>query len=107
MLCREVDIIRALAPHPHIIRVHATCSTETRLSIVLQPVADSGDLAEFLKLYRCLTSYEPEKDAYRKIIQQAFGCLSHCLDYIHKEGRIVRHKDIKPSNILIHRAWPF
>jgi serine/threonine protein kinase len=36
------------------------------------------------------------------VLRQAFGCLLQGLQYMHQ--RRIRHKDIKPSNILIHHG---
>jgi serine/threonine protein kinase len=38
----------------------------------------------------------------KQTLERAFGCLAAGLAFIHKNR--VRHKDIKPSSILIHRG---
>lgn len=109
MLYEEVKTIRALAQHPHIIRVHASYVTTSSLAIILHPVADRGDLAHLLSYIRKLPRYHPEREKLVHILERAFGCLAHCLAYIHSDkfGQkpIIRHKDIKPSNILIHQDY--
>lgn len=112
ILRREVQIIRELASHPHVIRVHSTYITGRTLAMVLTPVADEGDLAQYLAEFRDLTMPDEwlEESDMRNVLYRAFGCLSHCLAYMHSNkfvdsGKpIIRHKDIKPKNILIHQG---
>lgn len=110
MLRHEVRTIRELAPHPHIIRVHATYIAGRNLAIILQPVADGGNLAEFLCAYRDMDKRHADKWRHNVSIRRSFGCLARCVDYLHSavDGQkpIIRHKDIKPGNILIHRGYP-
>ena len=104
----EVHIMRRLASHRHIARVHATYMGWRELSIILDPVADGGDLANFLINYRDRgfqllndgTKYE--NSSQNEILCRAFGCLASTLAFIHEQT--IRHKDIKPQNILIHRG---
>ncbi|KAF2727421.1 kinase-like protein, partial [Polyplosphaeria fusca] len=110
MLYNEVQVIRDLAPHPHVIRVHATYIAGRTLAIVLDPVADGGDLAKYLAYYRDLPETHAGKNEGRRILCRAFGCLAHTLAYIHSDQLshkpVIRHKDIKPKNILIHQGFP-
>ena len=107
-LMNEVHIMRRLASHRHIARVHATYMKCRELAIILDPVADGGDLANFLLSYRDRgfqllndgTKYE--NLSQNEILCKAFGCLASALAFIHEQT--IRHKDIKPQNILIHRG---
>jgi serine/threonine protein kinase len=45
---------------------------------------------------------EAKIDAMTAVLQHAFGCLANGLEYIHAKG--IRHKDIKPQNILVHHG---
>lgn len=38
---------------------------------------------------------------YRKILNESFGCLAQAIAYLHEQR--IRHKDLKPSNILLYR----
>lgn len=49
---QEAEIIRNLACHHHIIRVFATYYAEPKVFLILQPVATSGNLEVFLRMYR-------------------------------------------------------
>jgi hypothetical protein len=48
----EVLVMQRLASHHHIVRVHASYIKNRELAIILDPVADGGDLSEFLHNYR-------------------------------------------------------
>jgi serine/threonine protein kinase len=102
-LHNEVQILRRLAAHHHIVKVHATYIAKRELAIVLHPVADSGDLASFLQDCRDGLFQSPRELEVRKlqILHQSIGCLAMGLAFIHQQT--IRHKDIKPQNILIHR----
>lgn len=100
-LKNEVEIMQRLAAHHHVIRVHATYVLKRQLAIILAPVADGGDLTNFLNQYRDrgfngdMVSLEENS-----ILQKSFGCLASGLAFMHRYT--VRHKDIKPQNILVH-----
>ena len=48
----EIKIIRNLASHHHIIRIFATYVAKREFGLILQPVADDGDLDAFLDRFR-------------------------------------------------------
>ncbi|KAF2657970.1 kinase-like protein [Lophiostoma macrostomum CBS 122681] len=96
----ELHVMRRLASHHHIVRVFATYVAQRELALILSPVADGGDLAAFLQEFRDAGFSSP---TFRKdclVLQRAIGCLASGLAFMHKQT--VRHKDIKPQNILIH-----
>jgi len=107
-LLNEVHIMQRLAFHRHIAAVHATYIKWRELVIILDPVADSGDLANFLQNYRdqgfaeTFKTSTNEAGRQRDILVRAFGCLASALAFIHEQT--IRHKDIKPQNILIHQG---
>jgi serine/threonine protein kinase len=96
----EVNIIRRLASHPHIVRIFATYTSGREVGMILTPLADGGDLAHYLQ--DISDSGENPSFDQHKILQAAFGCLSSGLEFIHEQT--IRHKDIKPQNILVHRG---
>jgi serine/threonine protein kinase len=107
-LLNEVKILKRLVAHHHVVRVHATYIKGRELAMILDPVADGGDLASFLQNYRD-QGFSWHKDLTNKenlaqndILRKAPYCLASALAFIHKQT--IRHKDIKPQNILIHRG---
>jgi serine/threonine protein kinase len=105
----EVAIIRSLKSHRHIVELFATYTTVATPrsgGLLLRPAADQGDLQYFLDQYSDAAENFATRTADLKqmdeVLEQAFGCLSSGLSYMHKRG--VRHKDIKPGNILIHKG---
>lgn len=104
----EVEIMRRLAAHHHVVQVHATYIERRELTIILDPVADGGDLAGFLQNYRDQgfswhKGYTNDENLVQNnILRKAPYCLASALAFIHKQT--IRHKDIKPQNILIHRG---
>ncbi|KAI9703585.1 MAG: hypothetical protein M1836_007355 [Candelina mexicana] len=89
----EVRIMQRLH-HPHIVRLISTCVKATRLEILMLPVADE-DLDSYLTRFSGQVS--PAKG--RALLRSCFGCLASGLAYLHRSH--VRHKDIKPKNILV------
>ena len=93
----EVKVIRRLAPHHHITQIFATYVGRRQVGILLTPVADRGSLDMFLQ--------DAQEGLLAKadlnILYYSFGCLSSGLEFMHAQK--VRHKDIKPHNILVHR----
>ncbi|KAF2819070.1 kinase-like protein [Ophiobolus disseminans] len=97
----EVRIVKRLAAHHHIIQVHATYVLRRELAIILSPVADGGDLANFLQDYQDKSLNGDMVDLEQnRILKKSFGCLASGLAFMHRHT--VRHKDIKPQNTLVH-----
>jgi len=90
---QEISVIRAL-DHPHIVEIHLTYEDKDRFYIVMEPLADC-DLEAFLAIH----TPTPITSAQTKMIRKWYLCLANTLAYIHSKG--IRHKDIKPRNILI------
>ncbi|KAF2191646.1 kinase-like protein, partial [Zopfia rhizophila CBS 207.26] len=97
----EINILRRLSPHHHIIRLFATYSCGRDFGMILTPVADCGDLGSYLQAI--LDSRNQLSTEQQVILTRAFGCLTSGLAFIHKQT--IRHKDIKPHNILIHQGY--
>lgn len=98
-LRREVDIIYALQDHHHFVNVVEAYETKTEIGLVLSPVASSGSLAQ------CFDQYLENKGANFSLeitFDRAFGCLAEGLAWMHQQR--IRHKDIKPANILVHKG---
>lgn len=96
----EIDILKRLGTHRHIINMQWSYVRGNEFGILLSPVADEGDLNSFLSAIRnTRTLPTPEQQS---ILYRAYGCLANGLAYIHSHA--IRHKDIKPQNILVHRG---
>ncbi|KAH6859117.1 kinase-like domain-containing protein, partial [Alternaria rosae] len=106
-LLNEIRIMQRL-PHHHIVRVHSTRIEGRELTMILDPAADGGDLANYLQNYRDQGFHSLGEDISKenarqnRVLRRSFGCLASALDFIHRQT--VRHKDIKPQNILIHKG---
>jgi serine/threonine protein kinase len=105
----ELSIIRGLKNHHHMIRVFATYITSRYFGLILEPVASDGDLQAYLSTYRELLDGHTEVresladlTSMQVVLKCAFGCLLAGLAFMHEKK--VRHKDIKPGNILIHHG---
>ncbi|PVH97494.1 kinase-like protein [Periconia macrospinosa] len=94
----EVGIMKRLSPHIHMVQVLETFQSPGELGIIMSPAASEGDLAKYITmaLESGITSQQ------RVVMERAFGCLASGLLHIHKHT--IRHKDIKPQNILIHQG---
>ena len=105
----EIKIIRGLGNHRHIIKIFTTYMTRRHVCLILQPVASEGDLETFLAEYWSDVRHmeetnepNPRLEAMVPIMERAFGCLAVGLAFIHEKK--VRHKDVKPKNILVHNG---
>jgi serine/threonine protein kinase len=91
-LKKEVSVLQKLR-HPHVIRFLGAYSRGDKMSILLSPVAETT-LAVWLE-----RSASQKPANLSETIVKMFGCLSSSVRYLHEQN--VRHKDIKPQNILI------
>lgn len=96
----EIKVMRRLSPHRHIINLFATYACNRDVGLILTPVADEGDLSTYL--LQISDSGRPPTLEDRTLLERAIGCLANGLAFIHKHT--IRHKDIKPQNILLHQG---
>jgi tRNA A-37 threonylcarbamoyl transferase component Bud32 len=92
---QEIDVLRRLK-HKHIIQIVGTYETTCiprQFGILIHPAGDE-DLHNFLE--RAGENDFPEKDI--GLLRDWQYCLTSAVAYIHQEN--IRHKDIKPSNII-------
>ena len=125
---KEMDVLKKLKHH-HIVKLIGTYTQYPYLGLLLWPVArcDLALVLEFIEmagLFDQSQSKAPQAEAdgfleklaehnltievlweivgvQDKRIWSSFGCLTRALAYLHENN--IRHKDIKPSNILLSR----
>lgn len=106
-LQREISQLKKV-DHRHIVQCIKSYQRGPRYGLLLRPAATT-DLEKLLDRYR-KNHYDYQKDTEEQrkarvllepIMLTTFGCLSHGLSHIH--GRKIRHKDIKPANILYEK----
>jgi hypothetical protein len=87
----EIEIMKRLK-HCHVVEFVGSYTDAKYIGLIMTPIAE-GDLTSYL------TSATPEK--YPEL-RTFFGCLATGLEFLHQHN--VRHKDIKPGNILINNG---
>lgn len=106
--CTELHMMVKLSPHRHITKPilayrseeRLVYHSETRYHILMTPVADGGSLDD---LFCALRKYPERMTPQAKVtLQHCFGCLTLTMAHIH--GESIRHKDVKPENILVHQG---
>ncbi|KAL2067858.1 hypothetical protein VTL71DRAFT_15956 [Oculimacula yallundae] len=86
----EIDILKQMR-HEHIVKIIGSYTDPRYMALIMSPVADC-DLSKFLKL-------APKSLDGMSSLRTFFGCLATAVAYLHKNR--IRHKDIKPSNVLV------
>lgn len=87
-LKEEIQSLKRLRHH-HLIQYVGSYADDTVLAFLMLPVAECN-------LQTWIQNQPPQNS-----VREFFGCLASALAYLHKES--IRHKDIKPQNILVHR----
>lgn len=85
----ELDALKKIR-HYHYVNILGSYTTSGHVGIFMSPLADKN-LGQFLDEY---------KPTQAKLLAEFFGCLATGLYKLHYKYKI-RHKDIKPENILI------
>ena len=109
-LTQEVGILRDLK-HYHSVSLLGTYIRGDSFSAVMEPCA-TCNLDTYLSqpksnVFKHITTRCGPQDTF---LPKVMGCLAHGLQYLHKEprmqydtgeGKIVRHRDITPTNIVL------
>lgn len=118
---KEIDILKNMKHH-HIVRLVGTFTQKPYLSLLIWPVARCDlsvvlealdvrrlynlDFAQDHKFSNKLADHHLNMNELQDIVGQKeermwsiFGCLTAAMVYLHQNN--IRHKDIKPSNILL------
>lgn len=86
----ELGVLKKVK-HMHIVELIGSYTDARYVALIMSPVAD-GDLADFL-------AQRPISSSQQTYLRKFFGCLSSALTYLHDSK--IRHKDLKPRNILV------
>lgn len=92
----EVANLRKLGLHRHFVQLVGTYEVDIKFGLLFLPVAECN-LYDYFKEPTAETN-----DDFITFLNKFFGCLSSALKFMHNKG--VRHKDIKPTNILVYRS---
>jgi ankyrin repeat protein len=87
---RELQVLKRLNHH-HTIELMGSYTDPSYFGLIMSPVADCH-MGEFL----AISLLSSDK---RSLLRSFFGCLATGLSYLHDHQ--IRHKDIKPPNILV------
>ena len=94
---QELSVIQRVR-HKHLVAYVGSYSDFESFSLILSPVAD-----QVLKtLLSDHDKHDPLSSQDIFCLRNAFGCLATTLSYLHDQR--VRHKDIKPGNILLNEG---
>jgi len=91
---REARVVASLK-HSHIVPVHDIGYTADGLCFVVYEFIDGRDLKWHIKNGR---GYRPAEAA------RLVACLADALAYAHAHENRIKHRDVKPANILIDRS---
>ena len=101
----ETERLRNLR-HRHVVQLVKSYRRGKAYGILLKPAATSDLQKLLVRFYNdkfCGMEGCNDSVWLRPLFLTAFGCLSRGLAYIH--GQEIRHKDVKPANILYEKAW--
>jgi Protein kinase domain len=88
---RELEILKRLSHH-HLVKLIGSYTDPKYVGLIMLPVADCN-LEQFLEA-------SPFPATRIPCLRHFYGCLSSALLHLHINK--IRHKDIKPKNILVH-----
>ena len=92
----EIDTLKRIAGHEHLIKVRGTYTDRKYMVMLLQPVADEN-LQQYMD--RKPLDESDSTVGERARFRTYFGCLARTIQILH--GSEILHKDIKPQNVLL------
>ena len=108
---REIDVMQALNPHPHIVSLLGAVHRETAAAdsqhrrveyFILMELCSKGTLASFVEARRIRRVQFPEKEVLR-----LFTPVVRAVAHMHAQSPPIVHRDLKPENVLINAAGEF
>jgi serine/threonine protein kinase len=90
MFENELSTLKRLS-HYHLVEYIGSYTDKKFFGLIMSPIADMN-LKEFLNI-------SPFSNSYQSTLRTFFGCISSGVLYLHRNQ--IRHKDIKPENILV------
>ncbi|KAL1597984.1 hypothetical protein SLS60_008472 [Paraconiothyrium brasiliense] len=87
----EIEILKRLK-HQHVAEYVGSYTDTKHIGLVMSPVADMN-LMDYIG---CVSTSNCRE------LRTFFGCLARALEFLHAEN--IRHKDIKPNNILVNHG---
>jgi nucleoside phosphorylase len=94
----ELEVLKKIK-HQHFVKYVGSYTDPSFVGLIMAPVADEN-LASFLRNVPNVA--RNERESQRRLLWSFFGCLANALAHLHFVFDI-RHKDIKPQNILVRR----
>ncbi|KAF2108422.1 kinase-like domain-containing protein [Lophiotrema nucula] len=91
---QEVEVLQHVR-HQHLVSLQASFTDLNSFSLILTPVAK--DVLKFMLDRQSHDKPLPPEEV--KVLRHTFVCLATAIAYLHEHK--VRHKDIKPGNILL------
>lgn len=92
-ILNEIQVMKGLS-HKHVVDYVGSYTDKRSFGIVMEPIADQ-DLASYMEQTSATTDNRPT-------LRTFFGCLATALAFLHENH--IRHRDIKPQNILVLRS---
>ena len=96
----ELEVLKKISRDKnanHLVNLCGSYTDEKCIGILMEPVADC-DLMQFLE---ALNPLSPSYQDDLVFLRTCYGCLAKAVEYLHYNR--VRHRDLKPQNILIHQ----
>lgn len=93
LFANELKALKGLK-HKHLVKLIGSYTDHQNVGLLMTPVAD-------MNLARYLALPDLQNSGRADCLRRFFGCLAAGVEYLHSKS--IRHKDIKPLNVLVMR----